>query len=178
MKNGLTPCLMTTAKTPWLYVLLYLVLSDTGTTVHVVNSLCFPARKDQTVKRHWIFMSTSKQARFARGRSARRDVRTSFIWFPGFDAVCDLHGLLPQWQISPVVRQIEARRCHHCIPKVLGSFLSIHEASQVDSSRRNSWVAAQSCWTSQLLASSADKPILVLADYLITANSHIPKLCA
>lgn len=45
MKNGLTPCLMTTAKTPWLCILLYLVLSDTGTTVHVVNSLCFPARK-------------------------------------------------------------------------------------------------------------------------------------
>lgn len=91
--------------------------------------------------------------------------------FPGFHAVCDLHSLLPQRQISPVVRQIEARPCHRRIPKVLGSFLSIHEASQVDSRHCNILVAAQSCWTPRLLASRADKPVWVLADLLITANS-------
>lgn len=38
-------------------------------------------------------------------------------------------------------------------------FLSIHEASQVDSSHWKSWVAAQSCWTPCLPALSADKPV-------------------
>lgn len=193
MKNlWKTPCLRTMAKTPWLCILLsnaglLRMLQIVCTFLHAkvfktFGRLCL---SDQTVKTHWlwIFTSTNKQASLP--GEELHGVTCAPVLFD-FLAATFISRIWRRLRLTRLVATVTnlpcceadwGRRRHRRIPKVLGSFLSIHEASQVDSSRRNSWVAAQSCWTSQLLASTADKPVLVLVYKLIT-NSHIPKLCA